>query len=357
MPLRRLRTLLMTTVLVSPALTAAEDIDPYYAEYKDWTLACDNLGRCEASALVDGSRAALRLTREAGPATPTLVRLSSAGELHVEDFRVDGQETPLSEAIDWGHATRRQGGSQFALDGQYGQYVVDALRNGSQLSLGPRAGDASISLSGMTAALLSMDAQQRRLDTEGALIRKGPLPEVRAPAPRAMPRVPTRALSTRPVEAGVLEATQTARGKWVNDACAGERPADPRDRAHPLTDQHVLVLLECKRDGKRSWFMGFKVDRTLRTEPEMATTTMVADAAASLAPGWASPELDPTTGTLRFDAPTDADRRCGYRVTQRFDGNAFSLVDYREQKRCAGLPDDWPVWYRSTPEPLVAAPQ
>ncbi|WP_187395097.1 DUF1176 domain-containing protein [Pigmentiphaga aceris] len=353
--MHRLRALLLTTALASPALALAQDIDPYYAEYKDWTLTCDNLGRCEASALVDGSKAALRLVREAGPSTPTLIKLSSAGELRVEDFRVDGQETPLSEAIDWGHPTSRKGGSQFVLDGQYGQYVVDALRNASQLSLGPRAGDATISLAGMTAALLSMDAQQRRLDTEGALIRKGPLPEARATAPRTMPRVPTWPLSTKPVEAGLLSATQAARGEWVNGACAGKRPTDPRDRAHPLTDTHVLVLLECQRSGDRSWFMGFKVDRTQRSEPEMATTTTPPGAWSLSAPGWASPELDPTTGTLRFDAPADADRRCGYRVTQRFDGNAFSLVDYREQKRCAGLPDDWPVWYRSTPEPISAA--
>jgi hypothetical protein len=348
--MRPLRALLLTSFFAMPTLCAAQDIDPYYAEYKDWTLTCDNLGRCEAAALVEGSRASLRLIREAGPGTPTLVRLASAGELHVEDFRVDGQETPLSDAIDWGQPTRRTGGSQFALDGQYGQFVVDTLRPASQLSLGPRAGDATISLAGMTAALLSMDAQQRRLDTDGALIRKGPLPEARAPAPRETPRVPTRPLSARPVEAGLLDATRTARGRWVNDACGGTRPDAPRDRAYPLTDEHVLVMLECRREGTRSWFMGFKVDRGLRGEPEMATTTMVGNAMASSAPGWASPELDAATGTLRFDAPANADRRCGYRVTQRFDGSAFSLVDYREQKRCAGLPDDWPVWYRSTPE-------
>jgi hypothetical protein len=353
--MRRLRVLLLSALLASPILAAAEDIDPYYAEYKDWTLTCDNLGRCEAAALVDGTRAALRLIREAGPATPTLVRLSSAGELHVEDFRVDGQATPLSDAIDWGQPTRRAGGSQFALDGQYGQFVVDTLRNASQLSLGTRAGDATISLAGMTAALLAMDAQQRRLDTESALIRKGPLPDSRAPAPRALPRVPTRALSTKAVEPGILAATQAAQGEWVNGACAGTRPADPRDRAHPLTDTHVLVLLECRRQGPRSWFMAFKVDRQLRGEPETATTTMVANALALSAPGWVSPELDPATGTLRMDAPADGERRCGYRVTQRFDGTAFSLVDYREQRRCAGLPDDWPVWYRSSPETGDAA--
>lgn len=352
--MRRLRALLLTTLLASPALAAAEDIDPYYAEYKDWTLTCDNLGRCEAAALVDGSRAALRLIREAGPATPTLVRLSSAGELHVEDFRVDGQPTVLSEAIDWGQPTTRAGGSQFALDGQYGSFVIETLRHADRLTLGARAGDATISLAGMTAALLAMDAQQRRLDTDGALIRKGPLPESRAPAPRDLPRVPIRPLSTKPVEAGLLEATRKARGKWVNDACGGSRPATPRDSAHPLTDDYVLVMLECQREGTRSWFLGFKVDRTLRTEPEMATTTMVANAMASSAPGWASPVLDPATGTLRFDAPTDAERRCGYRVTQRFDGDAFSLVDYREQKRCAGLPDDWPAWYRSSAEAAQA---
>lgn len=346
--MRRLRALLLTTVLASPVFAAGQDINPYYAEFKDWTISCDNLGRCEASGLVEGSRAALRISREAGPATSPMVRLSSAGELHIEDFRVDGQETVLSEAIDWGQPTRRAGGSQFALDGQHGQFVVDVLRNASRLTLGPRAGNATISLSGMTAALLSMDAQQRRLDTDGALIRKGPLPETRAPAPRSMPHVPIRPLSTRPVEPGILEATQGARGGWVDGACAGTRPADPRDRAHPLTDEHVLVLLECRREGERSWFMGFKVDRSLGTEPEMATTTMVADAMASSAPGWASPELDLATGTLRFDAPAQADRRCGYRVTQRFDGTAFSLVEYREQKRCAGLPDDWPAWYRSS---------
>jgi hypothetical protein len=348
--MRRLRALLLTIAVASPALAAAQDIDPYYAEYKDWTLTCDNLGRCEAAALVDGSRAALRLVREAGPATPTLVRLSSIGELHVEDFRVDGQATVLSEAIEWGQPTKRNGGSQFTLDGQHGDFVIETLRHADQLALGPRAADATISLAGMTAALLSMDAQQRRLDTEGALIRKGPLPDTRAPAPRALPRVPIHPLSTKPVEAGLLEATVKARGKWVNDACGGGRPDKARDSAHPLTDDYVLVMLECQREGTRSWFLGFKVDRSLGAEPEMATTTMVGNAMASSAPGWVSPVLDAATGTLRFDAPSDSERRCGYRVTQRFDGNAFSLVDYREQKRCAGLPDDWPAWYRSSAE-------
>lgn len=333
---------------------SAQDLDPYYLEVKDWVLACDNVGRCEAGALTDGNPAALRLTREAGPNTPTRIRLSLAGAtLRAADFRVDGQETALNNVVDWGQPLPRAGGTELTLDGEHGHFVVDLLRNANHLTLGAGPQAASLSLAGMTAVLLAMDAQQGRLDTEGALIRQGPLPESRAPAPRPLPRVPSHPLSTRPVEAGLLDAVRAARGKWVNDACAGTRPEAPRDQAHPLTDQWVLVLLECRREGDLSWYKAFRADRAAPGDPQTATTTMVGNALALQAPGWAAPTLDPATGTLRYGAPAAPDDRCGYRVTQRFDGQFFSLVDYREQRRCAGLPDDWPAWYRSS----LAAPE
>ncbi len=120
-----------------PAAVYAQDLDPFYLEVKDWVVACDNVGRCEAAALADGNPAALRLTREAGPNTPTRIKLSLAGAtLRAADFRVDGQETALNNVVDWGQPVQRAGGSELTLDGEHGQFVVDLLRNASYLTLG-----------------------------------------------------------------------------------------------------------------------------------------------------------------------------------------------------------------------------
>lgn len=242
--LTSLRSALLAAFLSMNAASAAEGV------YGDWSILCDNINRCEAVGYgPDAERGrwiALRILREAGPGTrmqAILVSSEDAGTPH----------PAITIAID-GRTLR---GSRFdhpltpAASARLIALMVDA--QGGQVSDGKERW--ALPLSGMKAALLKMDEVQGRLDTPGALVRRGKRPESTVPAAPPMPVV-RAAPRAKPVNDPALKAALIAQtggvkgGKEENDA----DNASDNHRLYRLHDGQLLLLLETDRGSHQKFY-------------------------------------------------------------------------------------------------------
>lgn len=192
--------------LVGAALMAAGAAGPVAAQSTfsrgDWELACDNTRTCRAVGYQpeDGTSMplALLVEREAGPnkfakvqvMLPHLDREPAAPAPSQAELVIDG---------------RRHGHVVLTGEGDTGELTVDqsAVLLRAVLGTGEVAFEAPddrwvLSTSGANAVLLRMDDLQGRVDTAGALVRKGSrpdttvLPPLPAPLVRAAPLVEPR---------------------------------------------------------------------------------------------------------------------------------------------------------------------
>lgn len=337
--------LLASVGLAAFAPVARADINPLVNAWRQWMLVCDNVRRCEARSVTPGANATLSVIRDGGPSTPVTVRLAVQGRLQTRDLQVDGMASKVAD-LDWRPAPSAVEHAIWTLTGPDAVRAIALLRNAQTLS----EGGHELSLQGMTASLLAMDSHQGRLDTASALIRTGDLEENRAWPASPQPVVRAVPLVGPPPEAQRMAAARASRLSDREWECP-ETPPVPRDMGFALTETQALVFLECERTPAGSRYLPLRVSHDENGPIEWLILTMVADAGYLSTRGLASPQVDADTGTLTVtdvaNAEGQPDGRCGLQATWRFGGEHFELTRYAEQKACAGLPGDWPVWYRA----------
>jgi len=154
------------------------DLPSIKFEHKDWELACDNTRTCRAAgyqAEDAAPPASLLLTRRAGPGQPVRmqVRLANPSDRHPLPPRVqlsvDGR-TLGTVRIDGKTDTGTLSEDQV-------RAVLPALVKNGQVAWLAGKTSWTMSTAGATAVLLKMDDFQGRIDTPGALVRKGGKPE------------------------------------------------------------------------------------------------------------------------------------------------------------------------------------
>jgi hypothetical protein len=160
-------------VLVASHAQAAES-QQFPFVHHDWEIACDNTRTCRAAGYQadDAERGvSVLLTRRAGPAAPVQaeLQLEATGETIPERLRmrIDGK--------DYGETTLDD--NKRILSPVQTAVLVNALSKATRLAWAASGKSWRISLKGINAVLLKMDEFQGRLDTPGALIRKGQKPE------------------------------------------------------------------------------------------------------------------------------------------------------------------------------------
>ena len=223
---------------------AAAESDPPSFSYKDWELACDNTRTCRAagyqSEAGSSDPVSILLTRPAGPGTAVEIDLQVGGEKDVRG--------PLS--LKAGTAEVRDLGTEVArLSQAQARSLLPQLMRAEQAVV-TSAGGARwvVSLLGLNAVLLKMDEAQGRVDTPGALVKRGgkaessvlaalPVPVVKAVRP-AGARPGDAALATRIFPTLDLREPKES----CNQAGRIDASAISVDR---LTDARVLVTLAC----------------------------------------------------------------------------------------------------------------
>ena len=175
LPRQLIYALLVTSTCVGAA--PRTDLPSLSFSHKDWEIACDNTRTCRAAGYHpegDEPNAAILLTRVAGPNQPVTIQLQLA----------DDQHHPLPARVAMTIAQRPVGtvrvdpkSNTGSLSQLQAQALLPALLQDELVAWSANGMTWTISTAGTNAVLLKMDEFQGRLDTPGALVRKGNKPE------------------------------------------------------------------------------------------------------------------------------------------------------------------------------------
>ena len=190
---RNLPALALLVTLYGPAAAAGES-EPAQAsvaqplkQFKDWTVGCDNLRTCAALGLPPAEEpgAYVKISRTGAADDEPAVSFSTFAADETKKrprlkVLLDGSAAPSLPAEP---LSAQQDGNVVtaSLSQDDARAFIAALRSAKTLTVqlieGAAADDATtVSLAGAAAALLYMDAQQNRLGTVTALIRRGDRP-------------------------------------------------------------------------------------------------------------------------------------------------------------------------------------
>jgi hypothetical protein len=342
---------LIAAVFASPASAEIK-------EFRDWTAACDNVRHCNAYGVEvgSGSSAYMRLEREGGAAAPLTitfgvdVQKASQFKLSFDDPAIAG----LPSGPQSGMENDEYDGKRLVIsDPAAVEAALAGLRKATALIItrvdppGTQASDpvtSEISLSGLAAALLWIDDQQKRVGTVTALIGRGEKP-ASAIAPPPMPVViAAKPSSLKPPKAPVAILAK------AQAACDSTKKFTDAEDATPLSGNKVMYWFHC--EGMSG---AYNADfALLLAEPgkPVASVTLKVPRELGIAGDSAVPSINPS-----FDAATqtlstfDKGRGvgdCGTSSEWVWDGTAFQLLSYKTMPTCNGIPsDDWPTLFQA----------
>lgn len=328
----------LTFLLLSAAATA-HAATPFERQFRDWRVACSNLGHCAAHSNdpEHSGWTGVILHRAAGPGGAMQASISSDA-----DISVDGGMLDLVRGWQVVDGRRRTSRDPAAI-----RHFIDTVRNAQELEIagGPDGkGDVedTVSLHGLSAALLFIDEFQGRLGSEDAWIRRGPRKPASVPAaprPAALPAfAPARAFA-KGEAARLLTAARKGVPRGSDSDCDPELAA--QGEAHPLTRDEALVMVVCWRGAYQE---GGPVLRVSRTAPYRAMPLALPLLGGETTSDLTFAGFDPRTGELSHFAKGRGIGDCGEAARWRFDGRGFRLVDYRVMPTCSGFPPaSWPA--------------
>jgi hypothetical protein len=343
--------MIMTSAALA-MLAAYGPATPVYREVRDWVVVCDNVRACQARSAPeeDGTHDGfLEISRGSGPRgrikvslmTPDAERAPRSGSI-----RLDARPVAVQPA--WRLESAEQA---LVLEGRDALAFMRAIRDGGVLAYSEGETVHTVSLSGLTGALLAIDEAQGRLGTAGAFIRVGGRPDAAVPAGGELPVVMAAPAETGGAAAGFAARVRRAQGAALA-AHQCEDDVSDADAAYPLTRSEVLVLLGCLRGAYQSSVL---VLRAPRDAPERAKVVVMPPApgdppraAEDLGVYLAEDGWDSKTATLFEHAKGRGLGDCGSSTSWTFDGAQFHLAGATRLDRCAGgPPGDWPVLYRT----------
>lgn len=322
-------------ILAALALAQAAPQQGPMKTFGDWVVACDNVKRCEMTSLQpeggDWSGWQMAVAREAGPAGGWTVELM--GEDATAGLTVHVEGAPAASAAAVWRGTHFVGGDALVL--------VEALAIGKAVVVRTGAGKelGRISLSGSSASLRFMDAEQGRAGTVSAAVAKGAKPASAVPAAPSLPVIASIRASGTPAVLSPALLEQL----WAQSDCAQnyEGAARPDVERHALGGGATLALVPCGAGAYNYSTIAYVV---------RGGTAQVA--AFDSPPGWTGdgpPMLvnagfDARTGELGSYAKGRGIGDCGSAETYVWDGTRFRLTDARAMGECRGSINWLTVW-------------
>jgi hypothetical protein len=221
--------------------------------HKDWELACDNTRTCRAAGYNeedDGPAATILLTRSAGPNQAIKVELQLADD---ERHPAPDQLTMSIDGRALATVRANPKASILTLTDAQVRALLPALLKDGRIAWTSEGTTWTISTAGANAVLLKMDEFQGRLDTPGALVRKGSKPESNVlpplPAPEIQPGSVSRDKNPIKLTAAQKRELKAALRKTLKEGdcelldstseTAGEL------KVRPLTKDKLLVSHTC----------------------------------------------------------------------------------------------------------------
>jgi hypothetical protein len=330
----------MSLLLLLAAAAAAAPQPSPLKTFGDWTVGCDNGRFCHAVALMpeswpeDGLRMSVRRGPEAGAGPQIAFDVGS--ETGVVVVAAEGKPLPLRLAAD--------GDGMMAVAAADTAEALAAMRRVPEFELrkadGRRFG--AVSLKGVSAALLYMDEQQRRLGTVTALVRTGPKPRSAVPPPPPLPRIAAPAPSSRKVTLTTREAAALRK----RFACGIDDVGGPDEKEVHALGPDRFVLLSC---GAGAYNISYVPIMVPAKGGVAAARVARFDAAERWWEGEGKPMLvnagfDPARGELSSFAKSRGLGDCGSGRTYVWDGARFRLTSQVDMDECRGSTDYITTW-------------
>lgn len=308
------------------AASAFAHAAPHAATYQNWTIGCDNTNHCEAVGYHEETDSALpvalSLARDAGPNAPVIATLTVSGDnpaaipsvsISVNGLNMD--RLPVEKP--WPNA--------------HTNAIVPRLLNADAAIFSSGKLSWRLSLAGIKAALLKMDEVQGRLNTPGALVRKGTKPEHSVPAALPMPILKSAGTGTSSaidnVPASILKSMPNT--ECVKDGALIARHLGPAK---------LLILQECYRGAYQSTYQLWTANAT--APHRISPVKLQQYDGATLGEVF---EPDFNDGVLASYGKGRGINDCGVSMTWLWTADGFKPLSHHEASLCRGIPGGVPV--------------
>lgn len=220
---------------------------PAQRAFSDWQVTCNNQNFCVARNTGDHNGLVMTLSRSAGAHTDAVLRIergglkspdASEGEI-APRLLLDGEPLALS-----GDKWRISPWLLVTDDTATITAFLQMIQEGRAITL--RDGNQTISLSGLKAALLFIDAQQKRVGSETAWIKKGDEPPLSVPPAPALKEVAV--VNPTPTPLSLEERNDLLDyGNWrMNGLRCSLDPLRREVNVTALTDDKALMMISCE---------------------------------------------------------------------------------------------------------------
>ncbi|PBI82241.1 DUF1176 domain-containing protein [Rahnella victoriana] len=339
--------------LLAGMLAFNAQAEPLQAMYNDWQLSCDNLNHCTARNSQDGQELVMKITREAGPEGKASVSI---------DFQRNSEEqtteAPVANRLQMNGKTLSFNHREWDVSKKHlsttNRLVVNdfiaAIREGSSIQLAGKTDPSqpvrpAISLKGIKAALLAIDAQQGRVGSKTAWISRGSKPASSVPPIPATPVLPRFSEPHALSDSEISAITQNAATTIENNDCSLD-PSEREVHIFALSNDKVLMTVNCDMGAYNLYALGFLVSRqTPYKMDDLALTMPFKLGEDDGAPELINADFDPKTGMLSTYDKGRGVGDCGVSSRWVFDGKQFRLAAFASEPACDGYSSggEWPV--------------
>ena len=339
--------------LLTALLAVNVQADPLQVIYSDWQVSCDNLNDCTTRNSQDGQELVLSITREAGAEGRSSVKIEyqpngeeqSTGQPIVNRLQLDGKTLTFNRR-EWDVSKKQVSTSNRVVVNEF----INAIREGKAIQLGGKLASSqtshpAISLKGLKAALLAIDAQQGRVGTKSAWVNRGAKPASEVPAPPTAPRKP-HFNEPHPLSDSEISAiTQNAAASIDNNDCSLD-PSEREVHLFALSNDKALMTVDCDMGAYNLFVLGFTVSRQAPYKAEDLALTMpfkLGDDEQSPEP--INADFDQKTGELSTFDKGRGVGDCGVASRWIYDGKQFQLTSFASEPSCDGYNTrgEWPV--------------
>lgn len=334
---------LLFGLFTAPLLWAA----PAQQSFSDWQVTCNNQNFCVARNTGEHHGLVLTLGRSAGARTDATLRIDLGGigglpakEPPIADrLQLDGQPLALAEGhwkiTPWHLMTDNS---------ETISTFLKTIQEGQAITLQGSKGE--ISLVGLKAALLFIDALQKRVGSETAWIKKGDGPPLSVPPAPALKEVAQVNNAPRPLTHTELNDLLDY-GNWrMNNSQCSLDPMRRQVRVAALTDDKALLMVDCEAGAYNMVDLAWLVSR------EKPFAARLVRLRLPFTPDNGNDEMelintvfDEKTRELTTLSKGRGLEDCGVSSRWRFDGQRFRLVRYAQEPSCDGWhrPEAWPT--------------
>ena len=339
----RVLLLLLLNLFVASFAWAA----PAQQNFSDWQVTCNNQNFCVARNTGEHYGLVMTLTRSAGARTDAQLRIELGGSQTPSAKEPPVAPRLLLDGIPLRLEAQHWAISPWRLITEHAPTInvfLQTIQNAQAITL--KDGQGTISLVGLKAALLFIDAQQKRVGSETAWIKKGDSPPLSVPPAPALKKVAVVNPTPTPLTHNELNDLLDY-GTWrMNHSQCSLDPNRREVRVTALTDDKALMIISCEAGAYNTvdlaWLVSRKkpfAARSVRLRLPFTPSSQSSDMELMNA------SFDEKTRELTTLALGRGIGDCGIQTRWRFNGQRFRLVRYAEEPSCDNWngPDAWPT--------------